>query len=197
VLLFDEVEKAHPDVFNVLLQLLDDGRLTDSHGRVVDFRNTVVILTSNIGADLLLEGVNEHGELSESARSGALQRLRHHFRPEFLNRLDDVVLFTPLAVDQVAEIVGLMAKKLARRLADQGITLVLSEEAKQAIAQGGYDPAFGARPLARYLQRHLETPIGRQIIGGELTEGMVLTVSAGEDGELKFEAHHPQVAAAK
>jgi ATP-dependent Clp protease ATP-binding subunit ClpB len=185
VLLFDEIEKAHPEVFNVLLQILDDGRATDGQGRTVDFKNTVIILTSNIGSPFLLEGM-EDGEIGEEARENVMNALRRSFRPEFLNRIDDVVLFKPLTKEQVATIVGLMAARLDRRLKKQHIGLELTDAATAWIADAGYDPVYGARPLARTLQRHLETAIGRKIVGGEVTEGCTVRVDANERG-LVFE----------
>jgi len=183
VILFDEIEKAHHDVFNVLLQILDDGRVTDSQGRTVDFKNTVIIMTSNIGSPSLLEGVTPEGEIEEKARKTVMQELRVHFRPEFLNRVDDVVLFTPLRLGEIKEIVGLLTEDLRRRLKDRGITLELSEPAREFIAREGYDPVYGARPLKRFLQRQLETRIGRALISGEAGEGSLVCVEF-EGGEL-------------
>jgi ATP-dependent Clp protease ATP-binding subunit ClpB len=177
VILFDEVEKAHPDVFNVLLQLLDDGRLTDAQGRTVDFKNTVVILTSNIGSPLLLEGIDERGEIRESAREAVLRELRGHFRPEFLNRLDDVVLFRPLTLAEIERIVDLLTEDLRRRLAERGVALQLTPEARTFVAREGFDPVYGARPLKRFLQRQLESRIGRALLAGEATEGAKVEVS--------------------
>ncbi len=171
VLLFDEIEKAHPDVFNILLQLLDEGRLTDNQGRVVNFKDTVVIMTSNIGAQFLLEGVNSDGEIRDTARKQVMDTLRGHFRPELLNRIDDIVLFKPLKLDEIKQIVRLLTASLARRLSDRHIALQLTEEAISHIAATAYDPVFGARPLKRYLQRDLETKIGRALIAGGITEG--------------------------
>ncbi|MEZ4321604.1 MAG: ATP-dependent chaperone ClpB [Myxococcota bacterium] len=194
VLLFDEIEKAHPEVFNVLLQILDDGRATDGQGRTVDFKNTVIILTSNLGSQFLLDGV-EDGEISEKARDSVMNALRHSFRPEFLNRIDDVVLFKPLTRAQVATIVTLMTGALNRRLAKQHIALELTEAATAWIANAGYDPVYGARPLARTLQRHLETAIGRKIVGGEVSEGDRVRVDANDLG-LVFEVLPGAAAAA-
>jgi ATP-dependent Clp protease ATP-binding subunit ClpB len=171
VLLFDEIEKAHPDVFNILLQLLDEGRLTDNQGRVVNFKDTVVIMTSNIGAHFLLEGVNSDGEIRDTARKQVMDTLRGHFRPELLNRIDDIVLFKPLKLDEIKQIVRLLTASLARRLSDRHIALKLTDEAISHIAATAYDPLFGARPLKRYLQRDLETKIGRALIAGGITEG--------------------------
>lgn len=189
VILFDEIEKAHPDVFNVLLQILDDGRLTDAHGRTVDFKNTVIIMTSNIGSMHLLEGVTDRGEIRESARKQVMAELQRVFRPEFLNRVDDIVLFKPLTLEEIERIVDLLTEDLARRLKDRRITLQLSEKARAFIARAGYDPVYGARPLKRYLQRHLETIIGRALIAGDIPEGSTILVDE-VDGQLKV-THTP------
>jgi ATP-dependent Clp protease ATP-binding subunit ClpB len=183
VILFDEVEKAHHDVFNVLLQLLDDGRLTDSQGRTVDFRNTVVILTSNIGSHHLMDGIDERGELRESARDAVLGELRSHFRPEFLNRLDDVVLFRPLRLEEIERIVELLAEDLRRRLAGRGLKLELSPAARTFVARAGFDPVYGARPLKRFLQHELESRVARALIAGEAVEGSTVEVGV-KDGRL-------------
>jgi ATP-dependent Clp protease ATP-binding subunit ClpB len=183
VILFDEIEKAHPEVFNVLLQILDDGRVTDAQGRTVDFKNTVIIMTSNIGSEYLLEGIGDDGTINEEARDHVLNGLRSHFRPEFLNRVDDVVLFKPLSRQEIVEIVELQVVELARRLEDQHLLLELTDSAKQFIAEAAYDPVYGARPLKRYIQHQLETKIGRAIVAGELLEGMVIKVSS-ENGAL-------------
>jgi ATP-dependent Clp protease ATP-binding subunit ClpB len=183
VILFDEIEKAHHDVFNVLLQILDDGRATDSQGRTVDFKNTVIIMTSNIGSPHLLEGISAGGEISEEARSAVMKELRLSFRPEFLNRVDDIVLFKPLTLSEIKEIVVLLTADLSRRLADRRIALELSEAARTHIAEQGYDPVYGARPLKRYLQHALETRIGRALIGGDIGEGATILVGM-ENGEL-------------
>lgn len=177
VILFDEIEKAHSDVFNIMLQILDDGRVTDSQGHVIDFKNTVIIMTSNIGSHDLLEGLTAEGSISESAREKVMAQLQAHFRPEFLNRVDDTVLFTPLSLEHIKQIVGLLTKDLAKRLHDQGLTLDLSEEACALIAESGFDPVYGARPLKRFLQRALETKIGRALIAGEAKEGSTVVVS--------------------
>ncbi len=183
VLLFDEIEKAHPDVFNILLQILDDGRVTDSHGRTVSFKNTVIIMTSNIGSAYLLEGITASGDIREDARKSVMNELKVCFRPEFLNRVDDIVLFKPLHIDEVMKIADLLAEQLKHRLKDQRITLEISKEALKFIAKAGYDPVYGARPLKRYLQRELETRIARAIIGGSVIEGGTLTVEL-ENGVL-------------
>ncbi|MDD2734144.1 MAG: ATP-dependent chaperone ClpB [Desulfuromonadaceae bacterium] len=183
VLLFDEIEKAHPDVFNILLQILDDGRVTDSHGRTVSFKNTVIIMTSNIGSSYLLEGITTSGDIREDARKSVMNELKAVFRPEFLNRVDDIVLFKPLHIDEVMKIADLLAEQLKLRLKDQRIILQISDEALKFIAKAGYDPVYGARPLKRYLQRELETRIARAIIGGTVSEGGTLSVAL-ENGAL-------------
>lgn len=181
VLLFDEIEKAHPDVFNILLQLLDDGRLTDSQGRTVDFKNTVVIMTSNIGSPLLLE--NKQGDIDEETRKQVFDQLRAHFRPEFLNRIDDIVLFKPLSMNEVKGIVEKFARELSARLADRHIELVLTEAAKQYIAEAGFDPVYGARPLKRFMQKQIETPLAKELIAGRVKDYSTVTVDA-ENGRL-------------
>ena len=183
VLLFDEIEKAHPDVFNILLQILDDGRVTDSHGRTVSFKNTVIIMTSNIGSQYLLEGITASGDIREEARKSVMNELKAGFRPEFLNRVDDIVLFKPLHIDEVMKIADLLAAQLKGRLKEQRITLEISEEALSFIARAGYDPVYGARPLKRYLQRELETRVARAIIAGDVIEGGTLQVEL-ENGAL-------------
>ncbi len=182
VILFDEIEKAHQDVFNVLLQILDDGRLTDAQGRTVDFKNTVIIMTSNIGSQYLLDGVTDRGEIREHAREKVMGDLRRHFRPEFLNRVDDIVLFKPLTLEEVKRIVGLLTKDLERRLKDRRIRLEISDAAREWIARTGYDPVYGARPLKRLLQRELETRIGRALIAGDVLEGATIHVDVGDGG---------------
>ncbi|MGE0641923.1 MAG: ATP-dependent chaperone ClpB [Thermoanaerobaculia bacterium] len=181
VLLFDEIEKAHHDVFNVLLQLLDDGRLTDAQGRTVDFKNTVVILTSNIGSPFLIEGVTADGEIRESAREAVMQELRARFRPEFLNRLDDIVLFRPLTLPEIERIVDLLTVELRRRLAERGVELSMTEAARELIARSGYDPVYGARPLKRFLQRQLESRVARALVAGEAAEGSSVAVDVAGD----------------
>ena len=190
VILFDEVEKAHSDVFNVLLQLLDDGRLTDAQGRTVDFKNTVVILTSNIGSPLLLEGIDARGEISEAARDAVMRELRGHFRPEFLNRLDDVVLFRPLSLPEIEQIVELLTADLRQRLEERGVRLELTPEARTLVAREGFDPVYGARPLKRFLQRHLESRIGRALLAGEASDGSTVRVSV-RGGELDVAIESP------
>ena len=189
VVLFDEVEKAHPDVFNILLQVLDDGRITDSQGRTVDFKNTVIILTSNLGSDLILEDLEKSramgkNELSEEAKNAIDQLLKRQFRPEFLNRLDDIVYYKSLTKQEIGSIVDLMLADLRRRLADKQLNLVVTDAAKNAIIDGGYDPIYGARPLKRYIQSHVETMIAKEIIGGAHTAGDTLTVDADGNGQL-------------
>ena len=190
VILFDEIEKAHYDVFNVLLQLLDDGRLTDSQGRTVDFKNTVVIMTSNIGSPLLSEGLGASGRLQEDTRERVLDELRQHFRPEFLNRVDDTVLFKPLTLDEIKQIVGLLLEELRQRLEDRRVDLQLTERAREFVAREGFDPVFGARPLKRFLQHELETRIGRALIAGDLADGAKVTVDL-EGGELAVRIENP------
>ncbi len=181
VILFDEIEKAHHDVFNVLLQIFDDGRLTDGQGRTVDFKNTVIIMTSNIGSHYLLEGVTDRGEIKEGARDQIIRELRQHFRPEFLNRVDEIVLFKPLTLEEVEQIVDLLVKDLSRRLEERRISVEITEAARRFIARSGYDPVYGARPLRRYIQRELETRIGRALISGDVVEGAVITVDVADD----------------
>ena len=189
VVLFDEVEKAHPDVFNILLQVLDDGRITDSQGRTVDFKNTVIILTSNLGSDLILEDLEKaraegKNELSDEAKSAIDQLLKRQFRPEFLNRLDDIVYYKSLTKQEIGSIVDLMLTDLRKRLADKQLNLVVTEAAKNSIIDGGYDPIYGARPLKRYIQSHVETMIAKEIIAGAHSAGDTLTVDADENGRL-------------
>ena len=182
VVLFDEIEKAHPDVFNVLLQVLDDGRITDSQGRTVDFKNTILIMTSNIGSPYLLEGIDENGEIKPEAQEQVMNDLRGHFRPEFLNRLDEIILFKPLTKDNIGGIVDLMVKKLSDRLADQELSLELTDAARTQVIENGYDPVYGARPLKRYLQNYVETLAAKKILSGDVHAGdtLVLDVKDGE-----------------
>jgi ATP-dependent Clp protease ATP-binding subunit ClpB len=180
VVLLDEIEKAHADVFNTLLQILDDGRLTDARGRTVDFRNTVIIMTSNIGSQYLLEGVTSAGEVTDEARTAVLTELRRFFRPEFLNRIDETVLFKPLTLPEIEQIVELMLDQLRRRLSERGLRLEVTEEARRHIASAGFDPVYGARPLRRYLQREVETRIGRALLGGEVQDGTTVVVDVGD-----------------
>ena len=180
VVLFDEIEKAHPDVFNVLLQVLDDGHITDSQGRTVDFKNTIIILTSNLGSSFLLDGIDENGEIRESALAMVQNELRTHFRPEFLNRLDETIMFKPLTKENIAGIVDLLLKNLNRRLADRQISIRLTDAAKQYCIDRGYDPVYGARPLKRYLQQNVETLAARIILGGNIHEGAVIEIDSGK-----------------
>ncbi len=182
VILFDEIEKAHPDVFNALLQILDDGRLTDSQGRVVDFKNTVIIMTSNVGSRYLIDGVTA-GEISDTVRESVMAELRAGFRPEFLNRIDDIVLFKPLALEEITKIVDLLVADLNRRLEDRGVKVALDDEARKWVGEKGFDPVYGARPLKRFLQKQVETRLARALISGDITEGQTATFSV-EDGEL-------------
>ncbi len=186
VILFDEIEKAHQDVFNVLLQILDDGRVTDSRGHVVDFKNTVIIMTSNIGAHFLLEGITSDGQIEDQAREAVMAELRQSFRPEFLNRVDDIVLFKPLQKHEIRQIVKLLVRELQNRLKDQRIDLELSDEAADYIVEAGYDPVFGARPLKRFIMRQLETKMARALISGEVREGSKVYVTV-KGGELAFQ----------
>jgi ATP-dependent Clp protease ATP-binding subunit ClpB len=190
VILFDEIEKAHNDVFNVLLQILDDGRVTDSQGRTVDFKNTVIIMTSNIGSHHLLEGVTPAGEITEAARTAVMRELRSHFRPEFLNRVDDIVLFRPLKLEEIEVIVDLQTEDLRKRLADRGIRLELTEPARVFVARQGFDPVYGARPLKRFLQHELESKIGRALIAGEVHDGALLRVDV-QGGQLAVAIENP------
>ena len=182
VVLFDEIDKAHPDVFNVLLQVLDDGRITDSQGRTVDFKNTILIMTSNIGSPYLLEGIDENGEIKPEAQEQVMNDLSGHFRPEFLNRLDEIILFKPLTKDNIGGIVDLMVKELSNRLADQELSLELTDAARTQVIENGYDPVYGARPLKRYLQNYVETLAAKKILSGDVHAGdtLVLDVKDGE-----------------
>ncbi len=181
VVLFDEIEKAHPDVFNVLLQVLDDGRITDSQGRTVDFKNTILIMTSNIGAAYLLDGISEDGAIRMEAEEAVLSELRGHFRPEFLNRLDETILFKPLTKDNIGGIIRLLLEDINRRLSDKEIRIRLTEKAEKFIVENGYDPVYGARPLKRFVQKHVETPAARLILEGRVRAKDVIEIDAGED----------------
>ena len=183
VVLFDEVEKAHPDVFNVLLQVLDDGRITDSQGRTVDFKNTIIILTSNIGSQYLLEGIDENGNIREEARNMVMGDLKAHFRPEFLNRLDEMILFKPLTKDNISRIVDLCVADLNKRLADRELKLRLTDAAKTFITDHGYDPVYGARPLKRYLQKNVETLAARIILADQVSEGSAIVIDVAPEGD--------------
>lgn len=176
VILFDEIEKAHPDVFNILLQVLDDGRITDSQGHTVDFKNTILILTSNLGSSYLLEGIDSNGDITADAKAKVEDLLKHSFRPEFLNRLDEIVFYKPLTKNDITSIIDLLLTALNKRLEDRQLRCVLTDEAKYYIIDNGYDPIYGARPLRRFLQRHVETLIGKEILAGELLPGSILTV---------------------
>jgi ATP-dependent Clp protease ATP-binding subunit ClpB len=169
-------------VFNVLLQILDDGRVTDSQGRTVDFKNTVIILTSNIGSHYLLEGITSSGEIKESARESVMKELGGHFRPEFLNRIDEIVLFKPLTLEEITLIVDLLLEDVTKRLRERGISLEVTVAAKKHIAQAGYDPVYGARPLKRYIQRELETKVGRALIADQLQPGSIIKVDVDANG---------------
>ncbi len=187
VILFDEIEKAHHDAFNVLLQILDDGRLTDSQGRTVDFKNTIIIMTSNIGSPLLLENVSDRGEISDDIRDRVLREMRAHFRPEFLNRVDDIVLFKPLTLAEIERIVELQLDLIRKRIEARSIQLHLTEAAREFVARQGYDPVYGARPLKRYLQREIETALSRKLLMGEISDGAQVTVDA-KKGALVFQS---------
>ncbi|MFP6854739.1 MAG: AAA family ATPase, partial [Opitutales bacterium] len=184
VILFDEIEKAHPDVFNILLQLMDDGRLTDSQGRTVDFKNVVIIMTSNVGSRYLQDNVLE-GEIPESIRESVMADLRDHFRPEFLNRVDDVVLFKLLSLEEITKIVDLLMAELNQRLEDRKVEVKLTAKSRKWIAEKGYDPSYGARPLKRFLQKQVETRLARALVSGEIEEGAVVTLTVKDD-ELKM-----------
>ncbi len=183
VVLFDEIEKAHPDVFNVLLQVLDDGRITDSQGRTVDFKNTILIMTSNIGSSYLLEGIEEDGEISRSCEEMVMTDLKNHFRPEFLNRLDEIIMFKPLTVENIGGIMDLLIEELNGRLADKEITIELTQAAREYIAKQAYDPAYGARPLKRYLQKNVETLSARMILSDQVHTEDTIVIDV-QDGKL-------------
>ena len=184
VVLFDEIEKAHPDVFNVLLQVLDDGRITDSQGRTVDFKNTIIILTSNIGSSYLLNGIDEQGNISDEARENTMADLRASFRPEFLNRLDEIILFKPLTKDNISGIISLLIDELNARLKEKELRVELTPKAMQFIADAAYEPAFGARPLKRYLQKNVETLLAKKILSDEVHMGETITIDE-VDGKLQ------------
>jgi ATP-dependent Clp protease ATP-binding subunit ClpB len=191
VVLFDEIEKAHPDVFNTLLQVLDDGRLTDAQGRTVDFRNTVIIMTSNIGSQYLIEDATSDGEIKPDARERVLAEMRTYFRPEFLNRLDDIVLFKPLTQPEIERIVDLMLDDVRGRLAERRMTLEVTDEARRYMAQQGFDPVYGARPLRRFISREVETRIGRALLVGDITDGAVIRIGYS-GGDLAVSYENPQ-----
>ncbi|MFR2406624.1 MAG: AAA family ATPase, partial [Eubacterium callanderi] len=186
VILLDEIEKAHKDVFNVLLQILDDGRVTDSQGRTIDFKNTIIIMTSNIGSEYLLEGIDAEGNILVETEEAVMNSLKNYFRPEFLNRIDEIVLYKPLTKRSIGRIVDLMMAELQKRLDDKRIVVKLSEDAKEAVIDQGYDPSYGARPLKRFLQKNIETMIGKEIIRGNLDEDQVVTVDF-KDGHFVIE----------
>ena len=181
VVLFDEIEKAHPDVFNVLLQVLDDGRITDSQGRTVDFKNTILIMTSNLGSSYLLEGIDENGNIRPENEEMVMNDLKNHFRPEFLNRLDEIIMFKPLTKDNIGHIIGLMLDGVNKRLADREISIRLTAAAQEFVVENGYDPVYGARPLKRYLQKHVETQAAKLILEGQVRAGdtIVMDVQNG------------------
>ena len=185
VVLLDEIEKAHPDVFNILLQIFDDGRLTDSQGHTVSFKNTIVIMTSNIGSTLLLEGIGRQGLITEETRDQVMAMLKENFRPEFLNRLDDTILFKPLTEGEIGQIVELMLNDLRKRLATRDIKLEVSDEVKKHIVEEGFDPVYGARPLKRFIQHHFETQLARSLISGAITDGSTVHATL-KNGELIF-----------
>ena len=185
IVLFDEIEKAHPDVFNILLQVLDDGRLTDGQGRTVDFRNTILILTSNLGSNLLLDGLNENNKISDEVKEQVLKVVQAHFKPEFLNRIDDIIMFSPLTIDVIGQIVDKFVAQLSNRLAAQEISLTISPEARDWIAKNGYDPAYGARPLQRFITNQIETPLAREIIAGNILPHSEVKIAL-VDGKLEF-----------
>ena len=189
VVLFDEVEKAHPDVFNVLLQVLDDGRITDGQGRTVDFRNTIIILTSNLGSQFILDGINDEGEISDEAKKSVDALLKQSFRPEFLNRLDEIVFYKPLRKEEIFKIIDLLAASLKQRLKDKQISLEITDSAKQAIVDASYDPSFGARPLKRYIQRNVETMVAKEILRDEVRQGDIITIDE-QNGELTSYVQH-------
>ena len=181
IILLDEIEKAHPDVFNILLQVLDDGRLTDSKGRLVDFKNTVLIMTSNIGSQVLLDGVTSEGKIPEATKEQVLSMLRGHFKPEFLNRIDDTILFTPLSLEDVKGIVEKIVQHLSHRLEEQEIQLDITEDAKSWIAEKAYEPQYGARPLKRFITREVETPLAKEIIAGRVMPKTKVSIELFDD----------------
>ena len=189
VILFDEIEKAHPDVFNVLLQVLDDGRVTDSQGRTVDFKNTILIMTSNIGSNYLLEGIDAEGNISEASRDMTMADLKAHFRPEFLNRLDEIIMFKPLTRDNISGIVDILMKRLNDRLKEKDLSVELTGAAREYIVDHGYDPVYGARPLKRFLQKNVETMVARMILGNELSPGDIVHIDADDNGLTAYSEH--------
>ena len=181
--MFDEIEKAHPDVFNVLLQVLDDGRITDSQGRTVDFKNTILIMTSNIGSSYLLEGISEDGSIKPDAENAVMDDLKRHFRPEFLNRLDEIIMFKPLAKDNIKDIIAIMMENLNKRIADREISIELTDAAADFVVEHGYDPLYGARPLKRFLQKHVETLAGRMILADEVKPQDTIVIDVDSAGD--------------
>ena len=180
VVLFDEIEKAHPDVFNILLQILDDGRVTDSQGRTVDFKNTILIMTSNLGSEYLLTGIDDQGNIKKENEEMVMNSLKGSFRPEFLNRLDEIIMFKPLTKDNIANIIDLVIADINKRIADKEMTITLSEKAKDYIAESAYDPVYGARPLKRYIQKNIETSLAKEILAGRAGQGDNLTVDVSD-----------------
>ena len=191
VILLDEIEKAHSDVFNVLLQILEEGRLTDSKGRAVDFKNTIIIMTSNIGSQILLENVKDAGVITENTEKAVMNNLNQYFKPEIINRMDDIVLFKPLTVNDMSLIVDKILTHLNIRLMEQRISIEVSDAAKQWLGEEAYEPQFGARPLKRFVQRQIETPLARKMIRENFPEGTTISIDLSEDG-LTFEEHKPQ-----
>ena len=189
VVLFDEIEKAHPDVFNILLQVLDDGRITDSQGRTVDFKNTIIIMTSNLGSAYLLDGIDENGEISEKAREETQNLLKQSFRPEFLNRLDEIIFFKPLTKKDIVKIIDLLISDLRKRLGERQLNLHITDRAKDAIAENSYDPQYGARPLKRYIQSHIDTLLAKTIIQGNVQANDTISVDY-EDGKFTATNKH-------
>ena len=187
ILIFDEIEKAHPDVFDILLQVLDDGRITDSQGRTVDFKNTIIIMTSNLGSQELLEGIEADGSISTECENRVMDELKGHFRPEFLNRLDEIIMFKPLTKDNIGHIITLLMADLNKRLVDKEITVELTDTAKQFITDNGYDPVYGARPLKRYLQKHVETLAAKLILADGVRAGDTILIDV-KDGKLSASA---------
>ncbi|MEZ2044332.1 AAA family ATPase, partial [Staphylococcus aureus] len=192
VILLDEVEKAHSDVFNVLLQILDEGRLTDSKGRSVDFKNTIIIMTSNIGSQVLLENVKDTGDITEETEKAVMDSLHAFFKPEILNRMDDIVLFKPLSINDMSMIVDKILTQLNIRLMDQRISIEVSDDAKKSLGEEAYEPQFGARPLKRLVQRQIETPLARMMIKESMPEGTVVKVDINDDHELTFDVQKPE-----
>ena len=182
VVLFDEIEKAHPDVFNILLQVLDDGRITDSQGRTVDFKNTILIMTSNLGSSYLLDGINEDGTINPEAAAKVENELKSHFRPEFINRLDEIIMFKPLTKENISGIIDILINNLNKRIADRDLSISLTDSAKQFIADNGYDPVYGARPLKRYLQKNIETMVAKEILSDKLDAGDHIIVDFENNG---------------